>query len=88
MVELAISTETETACDGEWWTAERGREPEEILWLVAACGQRFFKPVLLGDVVKGDGWELCGSSSCYMCENDMLPSLCMDEKASSRASCL
>ena len=52
MVELAINTETETACDGEQWTEERGREPEKMLWLVAACAQRFFKPVLLSDVVK------------------------------------
>lgn len=59
-----------------------------MLWLVAVCAQRFFKPVLLRDVVKGDGWELCGSSSCYLCENDTLPSLCMDEIAGSRAYCL
>lgn len=69
MVELAIKTETETACDGGWWTEERGRGPEEMLRLVAACAWRFFKPVLLRDVGQGDGWEPCGSGSCCLCEN-------------------
>lgn len=35
--ELAMNTETESACDGEQWSEERGREAEETLGLVAAC---------------------------------------------------
>lgn len=36
-VKLAMNTETKTACDGEQWSEERGREAEETPWLVAAC---------------------------------------------------
>lgn len=78
MVELAIKMETETACDGEWWAEGRGREPEEMLRLVAACVRRWFKPVLLGDVGQEDGWEPCGSGFCCLCENGTFH-LCMEE---------